>query len=271
VLTRHRIPRIGIGFSLIVSLLAPLAWAGPGLLGIDSGFRLLDIDPATAVASNPRDVGHRINMIAYSPDGTLYGAAQGSPGESEPGGMLYTIDPVTGAATYRATLGVFIQMEGDIACDPTTGVLYGVDGSGQFFTINTSTGACTILGTIGPGGPRGDVSAIAFDPAGTLYAVESESRAFYKVDKGTGTIIESHPMGPIEQLVGGLAYVPASGGMIFASGAPWGQVYAVSCVSGAATPIGPLSGASFLFALTHPVSPTPVNARTWGRLKAMYR
>jgi hypothetical protein len=243
--------------------------AAAGLLGIgDDAFILYDLNPATAVASNPRPVGNKINMIAYAPDGSLGGVPQGTPTDVPPGGMLYTIDPLTGTATYRATLDTFVFTEGDIACDPTTGILYAIEAPGQLFKINTTTGAGTIVGTVGSGL---DLSAIAFDAAGNLDMVESFGQTLYKVNKSNAAILESHPMGSTEGVVGGLAYLPSTASMIFAAGVPFCQFYNVNCATGTATLIAPVSGAGFMFALTYPANPTPVGPATWGRIKAMYR
>src|SRR5438105_6673626 len=112
--------------------------AAAALLGIAGDNDVLyDINPVTAAATNPRPVGSKINMIAWSPSGTLYGVSQGTPSDVPPGGMLYSINPATGTPTLLATLDTFVYTEGDIACDPTSGVLYAIDAPGQLFSINT--------------------------------------------------------------------------------------------------------------------------------------
>jgi hypothetical protein len=267
---RYSIPRIKIALLLsavAVAGTATLAFAG--LLGIgDDAYVLYDINPATAVASNPRPVGNKINMIAYAPDGTLYGVSQGSPSDVPPGGMLYKINPITGTPTYVATLSILVSTEGDIAIDPTTGILYAVDGPGSLFTINTTTGVGIPIGNVGTGL---DLSAMAFDAAGNLYIVESFSQTLYKVNKTNAAVISTLPMGAVEQQVGGLAFVPSNGTLFYAGGIPTGKFYSVSTVMGTGTLVAPISGAGYMWALTYIPEPTPAHSSTWGRIKAMYR
>jgi hypothetical protein len=242
--------------------------AAGGLLGVGDNFILYDINPTTAVATNPRTVGDKINMIAYSPTGTLYGVSQGTPTDVPPGGMLYKINPITGTPTYQATLDIFVFTEGDIACDPTSGLLYAIEAPGQLFTINTTTGVGTIIGTVGTGL---DLSAMTFDAAGNLYMVESFSQTLYKVSKATAAVISTLPMGAVEQQIGGLAFVPANGTLFYAGGIPSSKFYSVNTGTGAGTLIAPVTGAGYIWALAYIPEPTPVRSASWGRIKAIYR
>jgi DNA-binding beta-propeller fold protein YncE len=243
------------------------AQAIAGLVGIAGNYVLYDINTTNGAATNPRTVGNKVNMIAYSPSGTLYGASQGTPSDVPPGGMLYQINPTTGAATLIATLSTFIFTEGDIAFDPTSGILYAVDGPGQLLTINTTNGACTAVGAVGI---NLDLSAMAFDAAGNLYIVESFSQTLLKVNKSTAAVIASLPMGSVEQQVGGLAFVPANGTLFYAGGIP-SKFYSVNTGTGAGTLIGSIAPTDGIWGLTLIPDPTPTRDTTWGRLKTLFR
>lgn len=181
-----------------LALLAPFAAAQtcPSLLGLDANglttSTLWDINPATGVASNPRTVSGGIarppHCIDFSPAGVLYGLSLGGAG-SPASGMLFTINPTSGATTFVANLSQYVNVEGDIAFDPTTGILYAQDGLGPLYTINTSTGVCTTVGTLPldlPGGA--DYSGLGFDNAGQLYVWSQFGQVLRKVDKSNGAI-----------------------------------------------------------------------------------
>lgn len=248
---------------LAMSLSGP---AAAGLLGIDDNFILRDINPSTAAATNPRLVGNKVNMIAYSSSGTLYGVSQGFPSDSPPGGMLYQINVATGAATYVATLDTYVIVEGDIAIDPTTGILYAIDSQGMLFTINTTTGAGTVVGNLTG---NIDLSAMTFDATGNLYMVESFSQTLLKVNKANASIIASLPMGGVGQQVGGLAFVPANGTLYYAGDIP-GKLYTVNTTTGAGTLVASVSPAVGIWALAYIPDPTPTRSSTWGRIKTLY-
>lgn len=262
------LPGVSRGWAalLIASLIAitPTA-AVAGLLGIAGNNVLYDLNPANGVTSNPRMVGNKIDMIAVSPSGTLFGVSQGFPTDVPAGGQLYTINPANGAPTLIATLDTYVVTEGDIAFDPTTGILYAVDGAGQLFTINTTSGAGTVIGTV-PGNV--DLSAMTFDATGNLYMVESFGQSLLKVNKANAAIIATLPMGNVEQQVGGLAFV--SGTLYYAGGIP-SKFYSVNTTSGTAALIGPIAPSDGIWGLAVLPDPTPVRESSWGQLKKTYR
>jgi hypothetical protein len=224
----------------LLALTASIAGsAGParaGLLGIGfQDFKLYDLNTATAAPSNPRTAGNKINMIAFSPTGTLYGVSQGYPNDSPPAGRLFTINVGTGAATLIATLDKFVVTEGDIACDPTSGILYAVDGAGELFTINTTTGAGTTVGVI-PGNV--DLSAMAFDATGNLYIVDTFGPTLLKVNKVNGAVTGSVPLGPVDIQIAGLAFDPQTGTLYYSGGYPTSKLYTVNTTTGVATLVG---------------------------------
>jgi peptidoglycan hydrolase-like protein with peptidoglycan-binding domain len=95
---------------------------------------------------------------------------------------LYTIDPATGDTTVIGPVGYKIT---GLAFDPTTGILYGNTGNAgsnqnSLFTINTTTGAGTLLGTIDIGGNPISMGDISFRSDGILYGASSD---IYTIDK----------------------------------------------------------------------------------------
>ncbi len=117
---------------------------------------------------------------------SLYGTVN-SAGNS----TLVRIDPSTGALLQ--TIGSVGYNINGLAFDPTTGVLYGSTSSSEvtpsrIVTINTSTGAGTLVGPTG----QGQVATIAFTPSGALYGwadivnTPSESDDLVSINKQTG-------------------------------------------------------------------------------------
>jgi hypothetical protein len=161
--------------------------AGQGLPGGDSF--LYRIDPRTAGSTRIGDLGDFVNALVFGPDGTLDAA----------GGKLYRVDVSTGAGTAVGNLSGFFSagdLAFDAAgtlymttttnelvkVDPATGsatligplgfadvfgmvlgpndVLYGFsDSAHQFFSINTSTGAGTLITDFGGQGVSGAYGA----------------------------------------------------------------------------------------------------------------
>ena len=120
---------------------------------------LLTVDPATgqgtSVSTTPQG---QLGALAFSPSGSLYGVLD----------ELYAVDPTTGVKTLIGSLGLGLRVAGaDFGCD---GVLYGVDltlGTERLVTINTETGAATVLATLSQ--DIGVIGSIAFMPVtGTL-------------------------------------------------------------------------------------------------------
>lgn len=163
--------------SLVVSLLG-LICASPALAtqilygsngnsGANAG-AIVTINQTTGVGTlvgNPSPPGG-ISGIDFGTGGLLFGTTVTSSGASN----LLTIDPVTGALINNiGSIGISI---GDLAFDRTSGVLYGIRSNadsqglgGNLYTINTATGAATLVGDTGAGAGGG----IAFTNDGRLY------------------------------------------------------------------------------------------------------
>jgi hypothetical protein len=237
------------------------------LVGItfgDTGAAVLyNLNPAGGSTSNPRSTGlSDVAGIAFSPDGTLFGLTTGASQPSVPN-ALYKIDPTTGTSTLVGATGfqspTFIA-EGDLALDPITGNLYGVQsvpsvGSGarDLFELNPSTGQATVIGSVRTNG--GDLSAMAFDNSGNLFIVDTESATLLRVDKSTAAILGSvdlsvHSLGDLA----GMAFDPQTGTAYFGNGirvndiSTSGSLYTLDTSTGALTLLGPsvaLAGLSF--------------------------
>lgn len=222
------------------------------LVGLQSGAltstTIWDVDTTTGAPSNPRTVDtfpdRPPGAIAFSPAGVLYGVSPGGGGVPA-SGKLYTIDVVSGNPTYVADLTVYLHVEGDIAFDHTTNTLYAVEGTGKFFTINTTNGVCNVIGNLPldlPGGA--DYSGMAFDAAGECWVWSTFGTALRHVDKTNATVISTVTMSPSPGgSIGGMTFDPASGTPYLGGGTgSGGKISTVVLTSGAVTILGPATG-----------------------------
>lgn len=105
---------------------------------------LYTIDPDDYSANLVGTVGSPLIIgIAFDSAGQLYGVDIGSD-------ILVTIDKGTGADASVGSLGIDINYAQDIAFDRATDTLYGTlyeaSGAGGLYTINTTTGAASLVG-----------------------------------------------------------------------------------------------------------------------------
>jgi hypothetical protein len=91
---------------------------------------------------------------------------------------------------------------GGLAFDPVTGTLYGTDdNTDNLITIDTATGAGTIVGHLGLSGFF-NVAGLAFDPGtGTLYGSNVSANQLVTIDTATGSATVVGPLG-FEQVAG---------------------------------------------------------------------
>jgi DNA-binding beta-propeller fold protein YncE len=229
-----------------VSLSASFAAAAtPPLLGVQfrssgtassSQARLYDVDIVTGAATNMRiSNASALVGIRYSPDGVLYGLTDqfsrlnnvsGSSGKN----ILITLDPATARGTLvgqlaEGTDSPFWIGEGDLDFDPLTGQLYVVasqNGSGLLFKVDRTNGAPTMVGTMFTGG---DASAMAFDPAGNLWVLDTTVPStttgpakLRRIDKSTGAVLELVQTDRSIGVAAGMAFDPDSGRLYVADG-----------------------------------------------------
>lgn len=156
---------------------------------------LYRIDLGTAVATRVGYFGFRdVDGLAFHPDGTLYGAADGS---SESGGtsdLLIRINPTSGAGSFVVHLeglsglgpGQGGQLDYGLAatCD---GLLWASsDTLGTLWQVNRSTGALSAVVTGGPPlsglAARGQVLfGVAVDPDIALYRFDTRTSELTRV------------------------------------------------------------------------------------------
>ena len=145
-----------------------------GLVGNGFDGRLYTIDINSGATSLIGNTGTSSLMgISVSPTtGELYGLTNfvGMPPSS-----LVKIDPMSAATMTIGATGIPV-IEGDLAFNPLTGQLFGTQTqntpNSNLLRINPLTGAATIVGSMGSSSLT-DFSAIAFNLAGTLFAIDT--------------------------------------------------------------------------------------------------
>jgi hypothetical protein len=124
---------------------------------------LARVDLETGVATFIGDHGSSINIagLAYDKlDGKLYGSDMDT-------NQLVTVDRATGATTAVGPFGI-VGMR-DLAYNPSTDTLYGIDGF-SLFIVDRHTGNASFIGSLGSFSFSNLMDALAFDPAsGQLY------------------------------------------------------------------------------------------------------
>ena len=168
------------------------------------------------------------------------------------GGIDSAPSPNGGVVRSIGPLGVNTSNEVsfDIAND-AAGSAYAaltVDGKSGFYTINLTTGAATLVGTIGDGGVA--ISGISVAPAGallptslayTIWAIDAANKLLsFNADK-PGKIASETPVTGLqlgERLVG-IDFRPATG-QLYAMGVndATGRLYTLNLSTAAATPVG---------------------------------
>ncbi len=138
----------------------------------------------------------------------LYAALAGPNTTSD----LYTVDSTDASMVSLGPIGYAVS---GMAVDPTDGTLYGAtsekDGTSfrTLITIDTTTGAGTIVGSFSNGGSG--AHDIAFDATGQLWAVSNNGGRLWQIDKTTGIavdvgIVSGHYAGGCDFDSGGTLY-----------------------------------------------------------------
>lgn len=187
--------------------------------------------------------------VSQSSAQVLY-AASGSNGVD---GILYTVNPITGAATAVAPLlapgALPVGLTG-LAYNAATDTLYGSTSNASpnfpasLVTVNRNTGAVTVIGGYGITGTMADIT---FQPGtGALFGWQSGgTHALHTVNVGTGaaTVVGSG-IGSGLFGGGGLAFSP--GGTLFSAPAanetPSPTLRTVNPTTGVHTPVGAFTG-----------------------------
>lgn len=242
--------------------------AQPVLIGCTANFfpatplsLLVDIDPTTGAASNLRNTGiFLIGGIATHPvTQELYGLTTFV---STPASTLIRLNVATGAPTVVGYTGLPNIVEGDLSFNPLNGMLYGIQDFGptfnqrNLFRIDPNTGAATVIGSLGT---ENDFSALAFNSAGVMYAIDDLpvsgfTSVLHTLDPSTGAITSSISLNATLGGAVGLAFDPSTGVAYVADGGQSGTglLYSLDVTSGILTAIGPtgiqagMSGLAFV-------------------------
>lgn len=237
--------------------------------------QVYDVDTATGAASNPRPTGVRnFTGIAYVASEGLYGVGLINDN------TLYRIDEATGAVAPIGPTGLTI-LEGDLVYHAATDTLLGINYPGEFYRIDRSTGVATVLGTTPPP-PTGEreLSGLAFDAAGTLYAIDTGGGG----PTGTDRLLALNPNnGQVLSEISitgsgfnlhhgvGMAFDPDTGTLFVAEGGPADDslpynLYTLNPTTGALTIVGPLGVQSGFNGLVF--VPEPGGVAAFGALAA---
>lgn len=156
------------------------------------------INPATGVITNIAATPFALNSMAFSPSGALYSTSYNGGGVEG----LYTVNPLTGAATLVANLS------GSAATDANQirfvdNTLYTTDfvTPSSLYTINLATGATTLIGNTGLPSDNGLGAALGGTLVGAAFG-NAGAQLFY-IDSSTGapvraeTTITGNPAGGV--------------------------------------------------------------------------
>jgi len=226
--------------------------------------KIVDIDIVTGLASNPRNTGlFAVGGIAIQPStGNLFALTTFV---SSPANSLVQVDPATGSVTIIGSTGLSQIVEGDLAFNPLDGQLYGVQQPGgagiqrNLFRINPSTGSATIVGSTGS---IGDLSALAFNSSGILFAIDSggtTNSSLLTINPNTGATIGSLVMNVNLGETVGMTFDPISGQGYVADGGFAGTtlLYGLDVGTGSLNPIGSTGLGEGLSGLTFVSVPEP--------------
>jgi hypothetical protein len=169
-------------------------------------------------------------------------AADGQAGN--PATNLYVINTANGSVV--TTVGPIGFAVTGMAFDPATGVLYGVTaprgtGTRELITINTATGAGTVVGPLGV-----TIDEISFASDGTLFAWSGRTSAssLFRINLNTGAATKVGDSGVVDFGVG-FAINQTTGQAFLANAGASGVLRTVNLTTGAVTPGPTLTGAPF--------------------------
>lgn len=207
------------------------------LAGISPDGIVYHLNPLTGHASNPWDTGlGSVVGMSYSPNGEIYVLTNSSAVDHP--AWLYAIDSAHGIAPVGPT-GLPALVEGDIAIDPATGTLYGgydTENNGRrLFTLDPSSGTATYL----PFTPGGDISALAFDDGGALYALDTLFNRLLTVDKTNGAQLTSVTLNRTLGPTAGMTFDPDTGTLYAVDGGAGASAfYKLDPATGVVTTVG---------------------------------
>ncbi len=222
-----------------------LFWGGYAkadqLLGVDYDTgNLYKVSPTNASLTLIGNTGvTSFAEIEFAPNGTLYGFTPS--GQA----MLYTINPTTAGVSAIGPLGIGFVFEGGLAFAPN-GTAYGMNsgdaGSPGLFTINLSTGAATLVGTV-PGSH--DINGLAWRSDGMLVGLDRVTNSLLAINPTTAAFSVIASVGATVGGVGGMTTLGSTG--YFNTSGPGGsapgsnQLFSFDLFTGAQSLIGSFS------------------------------
>ncbi len=166
-------------------------------------FQLYTVDVTSGVATLVGNLNANISGMTFNPTGTLYGWDTGGAG-------LVTINPATGAITdVNPAIGGGFEVQ-TLAFSPG-GVLYGA-GATNLYTVDTTTGALTLVGAFNPAaGIFGMEFVAGAPPAGPLVSLTPPSLGFGNQQVGTTSASQALTLQNIGTGALSIASISASG------------------------------------------------------------
>jgi len=221
----------------------------PKILGT-SGSSVYSVNPSNGASTHisvPKYLsGMSMEFVGFAQAGnTLYGLTSASQSNQTYRSSIFSIGPEQGSNRYGTlnnwsalTLNgnrVYCIGEGDLAHDrsgKSGGLLYATcqNGGWKLLAINPNSGVAVVKGTLLPA--NGIFSALAFNLAGDLYALDTHNRKLLRLDKNSATVLQTIP------LTGTLPNTSTQGAMGFSD---IGGLYAA--FGGAFVSINPADGA----------------------------
>ena len=195
----------------------------------NSPFNIYTVNTATGAVTSVGNLSFASASLARQPGtGLLYYTAINATGGRY---SVATWDPATGTnTTLSSTIGVYLPR----LTFRSDGVLYGMDVNNVLYTLNTTTGASTTVGTVTGGGlATGFGGDIAFSPTGTMYLAAGTN--LYTVSGTTATLVGATG---VPNAIAGLSF--AANGTLFASETTAGnsRIYSLNPATGASTLVG---------------------------------
>ena len=227
---------------------------------------LYTINAATGATTLVGAIGFNgVGALAISPGGTLYGIA-GNSGSGAPPHQLITINTSTGAGTaVGGVTGETINIT-DMAFR-SDGALFIMAGNGAFYSVNTTTGAATLVGT-GTGINSG--GGLGFNSSGTLYVANGNNLSTVNTATGAQTFVTSLTF-VIGDSLTGMKFHPTSGTLYATAfgldSAGTSHLVTVNTGTGAMVDLGDdgvrLEALAISGTVTAPPPSTPVPSSLW--------
>ncbi len=144
-----------------------------------------------------------LGSLEFAPDGTLYAFTTGTTP------TLYELAPGNFAPSEIGPLGLDFIFDGSLVF-ASTGIVYGTNRGTttdpDLFTLDMSTGAATIVGTIAiDSASRADINAMAWRNDGVLVGLDRISNSLVEIDPADGSGTALAGVTPSVGGVGGMA------------------------------------------------------------------